>query len=141
MPTFSLSRELPFRAEQVFELVADVERYPEFVPGWHSAVIIRRHGGAYITEQAIGWALREWRFRTKTILNRPVAIEVTGIDGTFRQFELNWSFLVVARERCAIAVEGVIEANGRHLNRLIATAASNGFETVIDSFERRAMGI
>lgn len=79
--------------ERVFDLVADVERYPEFLPLWLDARIYRhRDETTYFTQQEVGLGLLHERFRTKTVMDRPSSIEVTSHDGLFRDFRIFWTF-------------------------------------------------
>ena len=50
----TIERILPFRPEQLFEIASDVERYPEFVPGWIAVRVRDRHAGGYCTDQILG---------------------------------------------------------------------------------------
>ena len=86
------SRVVAVSAERMFDLVADVERYPEFLPLMRSATIVRRHERAYETEQVLALGLLSYRFLTRTELDRPRSIVVTSADRNFRRFDLRWSF-------------------------------------------------
>jgi coenzyme Q-binding protein COQ10 len=54
MPRLGVSQALPYRREQLFDLAADVERYPEFLPWWLSATVRHRDGEIYSTDQVVG---------------------------------------------------------------------------------------
>ena len=137
MPHLGVSRVLPFRSEQLFDLVADVERYPQFLPGWISARILRREGDVYDTDQVIGLGPIRQRFRSRTVLRRPDAIEVAALDGPFDAFQLSWRFEPLPPARCRLALAGELALRGplRHvLGRLMA----GGFEPVLAAFAERA---
>jgi hypothetical protein len=72
---------LPYSPKQLFDLAADVERYPDFVPWWVAARVWKREGNVYYTDRVIGFAMVRKRFRSKTILHRPERIDVTSTDG------------------------------------------------------------
>lgn len=86
------NRVVAVSAERMFELVADVERYPEFLPLMRRATIVRRHATAYETEQVLALGLLSYRFLTRTELNPPGSIVVTSSDRNFRRFDIRWSF-------------------------------------------------
>ncbi len=86
------NRVVAVSAERMFELVADVERYPEFLPLMRKATIVRRHATAYETEQVLALGLLSYRFLTRTELNPPDSIVVTSSDRNFRRFDIRWSF-------------------------------------------------
>ena len=94
------SRVVAVSVERMFDLVADVERYPEFVPLMRSATIIRRQADAYETEQVLALGLFRHRFHTRTELNRPSSILVTSDDRTFERFDIRWSFAPTSEGFC-----------------------------------------
>ncbi len=65
------SRVVDVSIERMFDLVADVERYPEFLPLMREATVISRCAGGYETEQVLALGLLAYRFRTRTTLNPP----------------------------------------------------------------------
>jgi coenzyme Q-binding protein COQ10 len=92
MTVYAESRILIAPRDRIFDLVADVESYPEFLPLWRDARIYQRSGNIYRTEQAVGLGRLEERFHTTTVLSRPWRIEVTSEDALFREFYIHWDF-------------------------------------------------
>ncbi len=88
--------------ERMFHVVADVERYPEFLPLMRAARIISRTSDTYETEQVIAIGLLSYRFRSHTLLNRPHSITVTSPDTNFRKFAIRWAFALVNVSDCCI---------------------------------------
>ena len=70
---------LPFTCEQIFDLAADIERYPEFLPGWISARILSRAVDQLEVEQVLGIGPARVQFRSRAVLHRPKQIAVTFI--------------------------------------------------------------
>ncbi len=103
MPRFETTRLVRHAPETMFDLVADIERYPEFVPMCTSLVIRRRHadeqGRTVLTaDMAIGYKMIREVFTTRVVLDRggegqPPRILVSYIDGPFRHLENRWTFL------------------------------------------------
>jgi len=93
------SREIAVSTERMFNLVADVERYPEFVPLLREATIVGRFDSGYETEQTLALGVLAHRFRTRTQLDRPRSVVVTSADRSFCLFDIRWSFTPTA-ERC-----------------------------------------
>jgi len=81
---------------QLFELVADVARYPEFLPWCHAARVRRREGSFEIAELAIGFGPFHEKFVSRVELNPDFAdgprIDTTGIEGPFRLLTSRWTF-------------------------------------------------
>ncbi len=91
-----------FSNERMFDLVADVERYPEFLPLMRKATIVRRHASGYETEQTLALGPLSHRFRTRTELDMPRSIVVTSADRAFRRFDIRWSFTPTSEGCCRI---------------------------------------
>ena len=105
MPSFSNIRDVPFTAQQMFYLVADVERYPEFLPLCESLIVLSRRveGGLTILEARMGVGYKAIRetFTSRVTLtpaapsNMPAtpSILVEYLDGPFRRLENRWRFI------------------------------------------------
>jgi len=90
-------RVVRFGPRQLFDLVADVPRYPEFLP-WCTAARIRRHESpdVQLVELAIGFGPFHEKFVSRIVLTPDAEggprIETTGVEGPFRQLASHWSF-------------------------------------------------
>jgi coenzyme Q-binding protein COQ10 len=135
------TREVRLAPEQVFELVADVERYPEFLPSWQEAHVVGRSGDAYDTEQTVAMGLLARHFHTHTTLDRPRRIVVTSHDDVFRRFDIVWEFAPADGGGCRIEfaldfdVESWLLAPAFQM-LMIPTASS-----MVSAFERRAQAM
>jgi coenzyme Q-binding protein COQ10 len=138
MPRLGISRTLPYRPEQLFDIAADVESYPEFLPWWHSATIRYRNGEIYYTDQVVGFGPITQSFTSKTVLRRPEEIEVTSIGGPFEAFELIWRFGSRPHERCEVTLSGEIELRAPLLGRLLGSVVADGARSILSAFEDRA---
>ena len=138
MPTLDVSRVMPYRPEQLFDIAADVERYPDFLPWWLSAKIRRREDNVYYTDQVIGFGPVRQRFTTKTVLLRPSEIGVTAIDGPFETFDLTWRFGAVEKVRCEVTIVGEIEIRAPLLGGVLSRAMGGTANSIISAFEARA---
>ena len=124
--------------DHIFELVADVERYPEFLPFWRKAHIYRHRGEAiYFTEQEIGLGLLQGYFRTRTELIRPSQIEVTSQDGLFRNFNILWKFGDTAKG-CQVVISLTWEVRSLLMQRAIDFVLPETARKMVDAFENRA---
>lgn len=145
MTEHSESRIVPYTADVMYAVVADVERYPEFLP-WVVALRVQsrdREGACEIllAEMAVGYrALRE-RYTSRVTLDPAArAIDVVAIEGPFRRLENHWRFTPEgASSRVDFGV--VFEFS----NRLLQAAAGSAFEKVLmkmtDAFEARAASL
>ena len=104
MPRYRETRVLPYERDRLFDLIADVERYPEFLPWWHAARVRRRDGNAEHVEQLVGPAIARFRFASTTVLERPVHIHTTSNERPFRHLEIHWTFVPGPRGGCQSTV-------------------------------------
>lgn len=93
MPSHERTRELPYRPDQMFDLVADVERYPEFVPGYREVRIQGRNGNHLTVEQRVEMGPRTVRFTSVATLERPEHLHIRSTDSPFSELEVDWRFL------------------------------------------------
>ena len=92
MPKHSETRHLPYTPEQLFNLVADVGRYAEFLP-WVVAVRVRSDNETEtIADLAVGFKALKETFTSKVIKARPRTIEVDYIDGPLKYLHNSWTF-------------------------------------------------
>jgi coenzyme Q-binding protein COQ10 len=98
MPHYVTTRRLPHSAEQMFDLVADIERYPEFVPMCEKLTVRRRTTGVngsdvIIADMAIGYKVIRESFTSRVALDRSnLNILVEYVDGPFSHLENRWRF-------------------------------------------------
>ncbi|MCP5364842.1 MAG: type II toxin-antitoxin system RatA family toxin [Hyphomicrobiales bacterium] len=137
MTTHTASRVVPASLESVFDLVADVEAYPEFLSLWQEARIIERQPDSYITEQVIGLGPVRERFRSKTLLSRHSHIEIMSLDKLFRSFLIRWDFVPVAKgTRILIALKW--EVRSPLLQSAIVLLLPGVATSMVEAFEKRA---
>src|SRR5690349_5672217 len=92
MPRHSETRHLPYSPEQLFDLVADVARYDEFLP-WVVAVRIRSASASeVVADLVVGFNAFKERFTSKVALDRPQRIVVDYIEGPLKYLRNEWTF-------------------------------------------------
>ena len=92
MPRHSETRHLPYTPEQLFDLVADVERYSEFLP-WVVAVRIRSASDKeIIADLVVGFSAFKERFTSRVTLDKPHRIHVDYIEGPLKYLRNEWRF-------------------------------------------------
>lgn len=131
-------RVIEISSECMFDLVADVERYPEFLPLIRKAMIVRRGSSAYETQQTMALGVLLYQFRTRTELNRPHAIQVTSADWTFRRFKIDWSFTPTPEGHCCVDFALDCQIRGLWLNPFSNVLITQMGVTMVDAFVTRA---
>ena len=92
MPTHAEQRVLPYRPDQLFDLVADIERYPEFLPWCVAARIRSRHEQELVADLTIGFGPFRESFTSRVTLDRPDRIHVRYENGPFKYLNNQWLF-------------------------------------------------
>lgn len=143
MPRFKTVRRVPYTCEQMFALVADVERYPEFLPLCESLVVHTREdlpGGieAIVATMGIGYKSIRETFTTRVKLD-PAArtIHVAHVDGPFRHLDNYWTFRPQGQ---ASDVDFAIDYEFRSpiLGVLMGSVFESAFRRFAEAFETRA---
>ena len=92
MPTVQRSARVPYTREQMFDLVNDVERYPEFLHWCRGAHVAASHGNSVEATLQIGGFGFEQSFRTRNTLERPERIGIDLVSGPFHHLRGEWRF-------------------------------------------------
>lgn len=141
MPCHRECREVTLAPHRVFELVADVEHYAEFLPSWQGARVVGRESDVYETEQTVGVGLLARRFRTRTSLERPHAIVVTSDDRVFSRFVIRWAFAPTPAGGCRIDFELDFAVGSWLLAPTVEMLMIPTAGSMVSAFERRAREI
>lgn len=92
MPRHTEKRNLPYSPEQMFDLVADVKRYPEFLP-WVVATRIRSDGDTeMIADLVVGFRALKETFTSRVVKHRPTDVTVDYIEGPLKHLHNSWAF-------------------------------------------------
>jgi coenzyme Q-binding protein COQ10 len=144
MPTHHETRHLPYTAQQMYDLVADVGRYPEFLP-WNSAARIRSRrpidGGEVMeADLVISFKVFRERFSSRvTLLPDEKRILTEYIDGPFKFMKSTWSFRPDG-DGAGCEVDFFVDFEFRNaiLQGIIGLVFNDAMQRVVRAFERRA---
>jgi coenzyme Q-binding protein COQ10 len=137
MPTHAEQRRLPYTPEQMYALVVDIERYPEFLP-WCVAARIRERQADFINaDLVIGFRLFRERFTSHVRLDPPGRIDVTYAEGPFRYLNNHWTFERVPGG-CRVDFFVDFELRSRMLQKVIEVLFGETVRRMVAAFESRA---
>jgi coenzyme Q-binding protein COQ10 len=133
-----IGHALPFSCPQVFDMAADIERYPDFLPWWISASIIRREANICYVEQVVGRGMVRVRFASKAVMQRPERIDITSSDLPFRQFDLSMAVVPAALSGCSLRIAAQVQLRSGFLQQIMRRVLARSIDEVAAAFEARA---
>ena len=144
MPRFNSRRLVKHTAAQMFDLVADVERYPEFVPLCSSLKVRQRSRKpdgteVIVCDMTVSFKLVREAFTTQVTLDRTnLKILVEYLQGPFSNLENRWTFEPKSEDRCEVGFYLDYEFKSRMLGILMGTMFDTAFRRFAAAFEKRA---
>ncbi len=144
MPQFSTSRMVRHSAAHMFDLVADVERYPEFVPLCRALKVRQRISEPegveiVVADMTVAYQMVRQTFTSRITLDRPnLQILVEYLQGPFRNLENRWLFHPRGENSCEVEFFISYEFKSRMLGLLMGTMFDAAFRRFAAAFERRA---
>jgi coenzyme Q-binding protein COQ10 len=143
MPQLSTTRRVHHAAAEMFDLVADVERYPEFVPLCQSLAVRQRMEEAgkdvIVADMTVAYKLVHQTFTSRVTLDRQnLGILVEYLEGPFRRLNNTWKFRPLEPRLCDVEFFIAYEFKSRTLGLLMGAMFDAAFRRFADAFERRA---
>jgi coenzyme Q-binding protein COQ10 len=141
MPRHSETRHLPYTPEQLFDLVADVERYSEFLP-WVVAVRIRSASDKeIIADLVVGFSAFKERFTSRVTLDKPHRIHVDYIEGPLKYLRNEWRFDAAPDGGTNLYFSVDFAFRSRIFQALAGEMFDRALRRMTDAFERRAAAL
>lgn len=144
MPQFSTARGVRHSAGHMFDLVADVERYPEFVPLCRSLKVRKRIPEPegveiLVADMTVAYKFVRETFTSRVTLDRPnLQILVEYLEGPFSKLENRWAFHATGERTCDVEFFITYEFKSRTLGLLMGAMFDVAFRRLAAAFERRA---
>ena len=148
MPTFSNKRRVRHSAADMFDLVADVEQYPDFVPMCKAMKVRQRMAARegqesgteiVVADMTVSFKLVRETFRSRVTLDRPnLQILVEYLQGPFSHMQNRWTFRPTGDDACEIEFFIDYEFKRRTLGMLMGAMFDTAFRRFATSFEHRA---
>ena len=138
MPGIRETRRLPYSCEQMFDLVADVARYDEFLP-WVVAPRVRSDSDTQmVADMLVGFkAIRE-KFTSRVDKARPERLEVHYLDGPLRDLDNSWTFRPTQEGGCEIDFSVDFTFRNAVFEAIAGQYFDRAFRKMVEAFERRA---
>jgi coenzyme Q-binding protein COQ10 len=143
MPHFSTKRRVPHAATDMFDLVADVEKYPQFVPLCSALKVKSRteKDGAtvVVADMTVAYKIIRETFTSRVTLDRPeLRIFVEYLSGPFKRMQNRWRFVPIGKDACEIEFFIDYEFRSRALAAVMGAVFDAAFRKFAVAFEQRA---
>jgi coenzyme Q-binding protein COQ10 len=138
VPTHAIKHSLSHSAEQMFDLVADIERYPEFLPWCLATRIKRREENVVVADMVVGFKMIRERFTTTDTFVRPHRVDVSYSDGPFKYLNNHWIFEPEGDKGCTIDFYIDFEFKSKLIQMTFGRFFNDVASKMLDAFIERA---
>ncbi len=141
MQTIKLTRQNPYTAQQMFDLITDVDRYDAFIPYCTAARVRERSESEMLADLAIGYKMLRETYTSRIVLgDAPLSVTVHQAKGPFRHLNNKWVFEETA-DGCDVHFELQFEFAVPLLRRIIEPIMNRVVDHFVAAFEERAIDI
>lgn len=138
MPTHAEKRHLPYPPGELYNLVADIEKYPQFLP-WCAALRVKKRDKNQITaDMVIGFKMFRESFTTRVTLTPETRVDVEYLNGPFKYLNNHWIFEPGEDGGCIIDFYIDFEFRSALLQKAIGVVFNEAVGKMINAFESRA---
>lgn len=130
-----------YSAHQMYALVEDIERYPEFLPWCGGARVLKREGSLVHAAIDIDFRGIKQHFSTENRMDSPRQIEMKLVQGPFRQLDGSWRFKALGEDACKIEFRLHYEFSSRLLEKLVGAVFHYIANTFVEAFVKRAQNL
>jgi len=138
MTTYTERQRLKYPPAQLFDLIVDVERYPEFMPWIVDSRVRRRDDRTMNTELTVGAGPLRKRFSTIAVLDRPHRVDISSRDSMFERFQMRWILQPTTEGGTNIEYYVDFKFRSRALQMLMTAAFASQTAATMSVFKRRA---
>jgi ribosome-associated toxin RatA of RatAB toxin-antitoxin module len=138
MPTVKKTALVPFSAAAMFDLVATVEEYPEFLPWCGGAQVHQRTDHGMVATIRIAYRGLSQSFTTENVHERPHRIEMKLRDGPFSRLHGVWTFKALTADACRVELDMDYELRSGLIAQLLGPVFGQIAQTMVDAFVNRA---
>ena len=140
MPRHAETRRLPYSPEQMFDLVADIGHYADFLPWVQATRILKTEGDIVTADMIVGFKMVRERFTSRVTLTRSNRVHVDYISGPLKYLKNDWVFSA-APGGCDIDFTVDFEFSNKMFERLAGMFFGEAFKRMVGAFEARAAAV
>ena len=141
MPSISRSALVMYNVEQMYLLVNDVAKYPEFLPDCNDSKIISEQEGEMTAGLLVAkGGLKKW-FTTKNVLTPNKEVQLSLVDGPFKYLTGTWQFNALSEEACKISLQLEYEFSSKVFDLAFGRVFNNLANNMVQAFTQRAKAV
>ena len=142
MHKYSNSIVLPFNAKQLYDIVIDVEAYPEFLPWCLSSRIVKKHDdNNFNAELTVGYKAIDEKYISRIQAEYEKKIISTAISGPFKSLDSSWYFKNIDKKQCKVDFMIEYQFKSFFLDKLMGSLFKKATIKMLDAFELRAKSL
>lgn len=138
MPTISRTALVEHTAQDMYELVCDIDSYPDFLPWCSAAKVSERSETHQLASVTINQVINQSAFVTRNVLLTNQSIQMELVDGPFKHLSGTWQFKSLGDTACKIMLDIDFEFANPMVGRLISPAFNKVCDTLVSAFIKRA---
>jgi coenzyme Q-binding protein COQ10 len=135
------SKRLPYTCKQLFDLVADIESYPAFLPGWSRVHILHSDDARLDVEQQLRIGPFPLRFRSTAQLEDCDRILITSHNAPFGHMTIDWHFRPLQENHCEVSIEIALDLYAGPFRRPLSRMLEFSGDELLLLFEQRARSL
>ena len=134
----SRSALLPYSANRVFDVVADIPAYSEFLPWCAESTILREEGDTVQAQLQVRYLGAQLRFSTQNVNKKGESITMTLIEGPFKFLSGQWHFIALDENACKVSLEMDFDFDNSLAKRITQKVFTNIITSQLESFIARS---
>ena len=138
MTYYEVERDLEYSDKNIFDLICDIEKYPEFLPWCKNSNIYNKKDNEFYSDITVGFNLVNETFTSKVIFDYPQRVISTATSGPFQTMINKWSIKPLGKNKCQVSLKIEYEFKSIILKNLIGKFFEQATEKMITAFEKRA---
>ena len=138
MANIHRSALVEFSAQQMFDLVNDIENYPKFMQGCVSAQVLESNETELVGRLGLKRAGVSQEFTTRNTMDNPRSIKMELVEGNFTNFHARWDFIELAESACKVTLKMEFEFKSGLLNMALEKLFSSSANNLVDALIERA---
>jgi len=138
MPVIQRSALVPYSASDMFDLVSDIDAYPDFLPWCGGAQVLESSDQHQVATVSVSKSLKQTEFTTRNRLVRPERMDMRLVDGPFKRLEGQWRFVPIGEAACRCELEVSFEFASRLFGTMMGPAFRRVCDSLVGAFTARA---